>query len=196
MTDGARSLIAANAVTLAMALAFRWPLSALLWPYWIQSVVIGYFSRKRMLALDQFSIEGYEPDERETEPTEDTKRSSATFFTLHYGFFHFVYAVFIGSRASELAPWDWLGIAIAGISFVWNHRQSYLRNIEADTRGKPNLGTMMFLPYLRVIPMHLTILIGGALSAAFSPVAIVFFCLMKTGADVVMHRIEHRLLRR
>ncbi len=194
--ESTRSLLIANAVTLAMALIFQWPLSLLLWPYWIQSVVIGYFSRKRILALERFSTDGYEENGRPTEPTEETKKSSAGFFTLHYGFFHFVYAIFIGSRAGELGRWDWVGIAVAAASFIWNHRYSFQQNIEADATGTPNIGTLMFLPYLRVIPMHLTILVGGAFSGSFSPWALIVFSLLKTAADVAMHRFEHKLLQK
>ncbi len=47
--------------------------------------------------------------------------------------------------------------------FAWNHRSSYRRHIAADREGFPNIGTMMFLPFLRVVPMHLTIGLAAAL---------------------------------
>ena len=194
--ESTRSLVIANAVTLALALIFQWPLSLLLWPYWIQSVVIGYFSGKRMLALERFSTEDVLVNDQPVEPTEATKHSAVLFFALHYGFFHLGYAFFILTRAEELGRWDWIGIAVAALSFVWNHRFSYQQNIEADAAGTPNIGTLMFLPYLRVIPMHLTILAGGVLTGSFSVLAAVVFCLLKTGADVAMHLIEHKLLQR
>lgn len=191
-----RSLLIANAVTLAMALIFQWPLSLLLWPYWIQSVVIGYFSGKRLLALQRFSTEDVLVNDQPVEPTEATKHSAVLFFVLHYGFFHLGYAFFIATRADELGPWDWIGITIAALGFAWNHRFSYQQNIAADAAGMPNIGTLMFLPYLRILPMHATILAGGVLTGSFSVLAVVAFCLLKTGADVAMHLIEHKLLQR
>ena len=194
--ESTRSLLIANAVTLATALIFQWPLSLLLWPYWIQSVVIGYFSGKRMLVLERFSTEDVLVNDQPVEPTEATKHSAVLFFTLHYGFFHLGYAFFIATRAEETGCWDWIGVAVAALTFVWNHRFSYQQNIEADVAGTPNIGTLMFLPYLRIVPMHLTILAGGVLTSGFSLLVVVFFCLLKTGADVAMHRIEHKLLQR
>lgn len=57
------------------------------------------------------------------------------------------------------------------------------------------LGTLMFLPYARVVPMHLTIIFGGML-ARDSAFALLLFCSLKTAADVLMHYVEHRVLQR
>ena len=48
----------------------------------------------------------------------------------------------------------------------------------------------MFFPYLRILPMHLTIIVGGAIGSAGTG-ALLFFLVLKTIADVIMHRIEH-----
>lgn len=53
---------------------------------------------------------------------------------------------------------------------------------------------MMFLPYLRIIPMHLKIIIGGTISSG-GWILIVFMSL-KTGADYLMHIAEHRIMRK
>jgi hypothetical protein len=49
----------------------------------------------------------------------------------------------------------------------------------------------MFYPYARVIPMHLTLTLGFFIS---SP--LLFFLLLKTLADAIMHVVEHRVLLR
>ena len=54
-SESTRSLVVVNAATLLVALGLGWPVQALMWPYWIQSVVIGYYSRRRILALGRFS---------------------------------------------------------------------------------------------------------------------------------------------
>jgi hypothetical protein len=195
--ENTRSLIVANVAALALALWFQWPLALLLWPYWVQSLVIGWFSRKRILALQDFSTEGFKINDVTVAPTRAVKASTANFFALHYGFFHLVYFVFLLQGVAALTPIDWLGLAAAAVGFIVNHQASYRHNIEADARGKPNIGTLMFLPYLRIVPMHLTILAGGALAGAQVSVwgLLVFGCL-KTAADVAMHVIEHRLLQK
>jgi hypothetical protein len=52
----------------------------------------------------------------------------------------------------------------------------------------------MFLPYGRVIPMHLTIILGTFFSGGTA--GLLIFGGLKTAADIVMHKVEHRLLRR
>jgi hypothetical protein len=195
-TTSTRSLLAVNAATVAIAFALDWPVAMLLWPYWVQSVVIGYFSRKRILALGRFSTEGFTMNDRAVSPTPETQRSVANFFALHYGFFHIGYLVFlVGQYTGQLRWWDWAGLLVLGVSFAWNHRLSFNQNVEADRTGTPNIGTLMFLPYGRIIPMHITILVGGALGGD-SAWSVLVFGALKTAADVLMHHVEHRVLQR
>ncbi len=196
--DTKRSLILANLATISMALVFQWPTGLLLWPYWIQSVIIGWFSRRRILALQDFSTDGLKVNDQPVEPTLHTQRRTANFFALHYGLFHFAYAIFLWPGSKPLSTLDWLGIAVSALTFAANHRHSFQRNVEADAAGKPNIGTLMFLPYARIVPMHLAILLGGAIAggAAHSPITTLLFGGLKTAADVAMHVLEHRILQR
>ncbi len=194
-TQSTRSLLVVNAVTLAVALGLQWPVATLVWPYWIQSVVIGYYSRKRILALGRFSTEGFTMNDQPVSPTPATQRSVGNFFALHYGFFHFGYLMFLLKQAPALPWWDVLGWLALGISFAWNHRLSYRQNIESDRLGTPNIGTLMFLPYARIVPMHLTILLGGTVAGSGSG-AVLIFGALKTAADILMHHVEHRVLQR
>ncbi len=77
-----------------------------------------------------------------------------------------------------------------GVTFWYSHRASHLEHVRADLAGRPNLGTLMFLPYARVIPMHLTIVIGAQIASG----ALWLFVALKTVADVIMHKVEHRTL--
>jgi hypothetical protein len=194
--------LAGNFFAFALAVIFQWPLAAVLWPYWFQSLVIGYFSRKRMLALTDFSTEGMtEGDSDQPIPeTEAAKQRTARFFVMHYGFFHAGYAVFLVSFAPELSTFDWIGLAATAAGFAWAHKTSYDRNIEADTAGRPKLSTMMMLPYLRVIPMHFAIMLGasqlGPGQKSRAGLAILLFFVLKTASDVGMHYVEHRILQK
>jgi hypothetical protein len=193
--ESTRLLLFSNALATVLALILRWPLETLLWPYWIQSVVIGWYSRRRMLALTEFSTDGLTMNDKPVPATPASLRSTANFFTLHYGFFHAGYLVFLASKTSGLSAWDWLAFAGMAVSFVVSHGASFRQNLDADARGRPNLGTLMFLPYARVVPMHLTIILGGTL-ANDSPMVVLLFSALKTGADVLMHRVHHGLLQR
>jgi hypothetical protein len=54
----------------------------------------------------------------------------------------------------------------------------------------------MFLPYLRILPMHLTIILGGLASRDGGAWTLVLFTLLKTAADVAMHVAEQAIFRR
>src|SRR5512140_571136 len=97
LTAGAVPLVAANAVAVATALFFGWPIGTLVWPYLAQSVAIGWLARGRMLDEPRISTEGLTSNGRPVPPTPEGRRSTANFFALHYGFFHVMYAIAIVS---------------------------------------------------------------------------------------------------
>jgi hypothetical protein len=192
MSPSARHLLLANGATLGAALLLHWPAGWLLWPYWLQSVVIGWYARERMLGLERFSTEGFTSNGRRV-PEDDpaSKRSTANFFTLHYGFFHLGYLVFLCEEHALHARWDWLVLFACGVSFVLSQRETYAVQHAADLRGRPNLGTLMFTPYLRIVPMHLAILLGAKLGGGTAMLA--GFTALKTASDLLLDRIDRRM---
>jgi Family of unknown function (DUF6498) len=123
------------------------------------------------------------------------RRSTAVFFALHYGFFHFAYLMFLtrGVAGSRLGANDWLGIVVSVLTFAGAHGYSLAFNEGRDFKDrKPNLGAIMFHPYLRIIPMHLTIIIGSGVAGLALPL----FIGLKTLSDAGMHAVEHALFRR
>ena len=193
--DSTRLLVISNAITLVAALVLHWPIETLMWPYWIQSVIIGWYSRKRMLALHQFSTEGLTSNDEPVPETPKAARSTANFFAIHYGFFHLGYFVFLYQNIDKLSRWDWLAFMGLAVSFVMSHGASFRQHVAADARGRPNLGVMLFLPYLRIIPMHLTLIFGRAIGGD-GVGALLLFGVLKTLADVGMHKAQNRILRR
>ena len=193
-----RALLASNAVTLVIALVEDWSLAPLLLVYWSQSVIIGGFHVRRLLNLREYTTEGLKMNGRPVEAGPKAQRQIAGFFALHYGFFHFVYLIFV---VSGIASDDgestiaWLGLAGAMLVFAVNHFFSYIQNRDFDRQGKPNIGTMLFLPYARVVPMHLLIVMGATLGGD-SRAYLAFFIVLKILADAVMHVVEHRALRK
>ncbi len=205
------SILAGNAFTIVLAMTQGWDLGPLLVIYWAQSVTIGVFHVFRMLKLRQFCTEGFTSNGQRVPETERGKRSTALFFAIHYGFFHFGYAIFLlsgmfggsdelpeGAAAVSKGGGDfdliWLVLGILG--FVVSHWFSFFRNVSSDIERRPNLGVMMFLPYLRIIPMHLTIVLGGAMDAGGGWMVLLLFLLLKTGADYGFHIVEHRVLQK
>lgn len=191
LTDrSAWTLLAANAVTLVVALVGRWDIRPLLWVYWGQSVIIGAFNFIRMITLTHFTTEGLTSNDQPVPATSGGKYSTAVFFAFHYGFFHLVYLVFL---AAEFRPTGgrgtWSSIALCLAAFLLNHLFSFRQNQAEDQRRVLNLGTLLFFPYARILPMHLTIILGAALTRWLNPLLI--FLPLKTLADLIMHATEH-----
>lgn len=187
-----QNLIVTNLVTIVIALIEGWSLSPILWVYWFQSVTIGIFSFVRIWELRDFSTEGFTLNNKKVAPTKETKRSTAIFFAFHYGFFHLGYFFFlVFGRGVDRN--QFMFILLNALLFFGNHLKSYLYNCSKE-QVKQNIGTLMFYPYLRIIPMHLTIILGSM--ASIAGVGLIFFMILKTISDAAMHTIEHRVLRR
>lgn len=183
-------LLLANAATLLLAWTFHWTVGDLMWPYWVQSVVIGWFARQRMLALHRFSTEGFTSNDQPVPETEEGKRSTAGFFVLHYGIFHFAYFAFLLGMAKPSGPLQALVLIACGVSFALGQNKTFLAQTAADARGRPNLGALMCLPYLRVVPMHIAIILAPK---GISGAGALFFMAMKTAADLLMDHVDRRI---
>lgn len=186
----ARNLILANIITLIAALVFQWEVAWLLWPFWIQSVIIGIYARKRMLDLAQFSTDGFTSNDQPVPENEQGKRSTANFFVLHYGGFHLGYLVFLLAEHRVSGLWNMSILLACGVSFVLSQRTTYAVQHAADLRGKPNLGKLMFMPYVRILPMHLGIIFGSGLGGgAFM---LVLFTALKTLSDIALDHWDRK----
>jgi hypothetical protein len=184
------SLIISNLVVIVLAIIQNWELGTVLWVYWSQSVIIGVFNFFRIVYLKNFSTENFTIADRPVQPTEGTKLFTAFFFAFHYGFFHFVYAGFLGVdflfRHSEISL---MSVLFGGGIFAINHFFSFQHNRANDERIKQNIGKLMFSPYFRIIPMHIFLVLGGISGG----VGLVFFLILKGVADVIGHVSKHRI---
>jgi Na+/H+ antiporter NhaD/arsenite permease-like protein len=163
-------LILANVVTIIVAVAFKWNVIDVMWVYWAQSIIIGLIACFRMLLLKQIFTAG--------------------FFLIHYGGFHLGYFFFLYFPEEPQGGIPTVGIALCIMVFLVNHAFSYWHNRKRDMNRKPNVGTLMFTPYVRIIPMHITIVFGS--NYATSTKTLALFLVLKTIMDVIMHMIEHR----
>ncbi len=143
-----------------------------------------------MLALKKFSTEGFTSNDQPVPENEKGKRSTASFFVMHYGIFHFVYLMFLLEKAKLDSAWDALWIIVCGFSYVLAQRKTSEQQIASDALGKPNISKLMFLPYLRILPMHLTIIFGMIGGSTFS---ILFFIALKTIADILLDKFDRNM---
>ena len=187
-------LLLSNLFTMVLAVYQQWDVFVLMWIYWGQSVIIGYFNVHRIMDLKEFSTAGFRINNRPVKPTPATQRQTAIFFALHYGIFHLGYLVFLGADAKVAGGFPVFSVLVCVGVFYLNHWFSYRYNREQEQDRVPNIGSIMFFPYIRIIPMHLMI-VAGVTVLGGSTGALIVFLLLKTAADVAMHVVEHAMAR-
>jgi hypothetical protein len=203
------ALVLANIITIVLAIIGNWDLSTVLFIYWAQSVVIGFFAVVTILSADSASLAAEmnglaagNPGKKMVWSTRGVtlyKFVMAGFFCVHYGLFHFAYFMFI-VEGGLFGP---VNLAAGGVwaacgVFFANHLYSFLYNRGREPQGVQSLNAAFFRPYNRIIPMHLTIIFGAFVVLAFGLIGIttllpvlVLFLALKTYMDVRMHIRKH-----
>mgnify|MGYP001582647245 CR=1 FL=1 len=201
------SLVFSNLLVIFFAVVDGISANEVLWIYWSQSVIIGIFNFIKMITLKDFSTEGFKQGKKQMLPTRATAISSAIFFLFHYGFFHLVYAVFLGafsefSYSEGSSSGTKYFLLSAGMFFI-SYLIEFVSSRKEQSDELPNIGYIMFAPYARIIPMHLTIIFGGFIGAAGSIFStntnlaiIVLFIGIKTVVDLITHSIDFNKLKK
>jgi hypothetical protein len=153
--------------------------NTIIWIYWLQSVLIGLFNFFELLSVNNPDSTSLSLNSQPV--TKGSMGCAAWFFLLHYGFFHFVYAIFLLVDKSSGVNGKLLLIT-AGI-FVAESTIQLIRKRNSLQTEKVNVGKMFFTPYLRIVPMHLMILVPSF----FGITASVLFLVLKTVADAGMY---------
>lgn len=153
--------------------------NTIIWIYWLQSILIGFFN-----FIDLMTVKN--PDESSmkmnNQPvTKSNMGCAAWFFLFHFGFFHFVYAIFL--LTSNLKGANGKIILISAGIFLAESTIQLIRKKRIPETEKVNVGKMFFTPYLRIVPMHLVILLPSFLGIAGS----LIFLVLKMIADVGMY---------
>lgn len=201
------SLVFSNVLVIIFAIVDRLSAIDVLWIYWSQSVIIGIFNFIKILSLKEFSTEGLKQGNKPVLPTRGAKISTAIFFLIHYGFFHLIYSVFLGGFSSFAHTSN----SGSGISYLFyssaiffvSYLIEFINSRNEENEEFPNLGYLMFAPYARIIPMHLTIIFGGFIGAAGSFLSadtnlaiIVLFTGIKTIVDLITHSFSFDMFKK
>lgn len=194
------TLVLSNVIVIILAVVQGWSLLNLMWVYVIQSLIIGFFNFFKILNLKNFSTKNFRINNKKAEPTPETKKFTAVFFAIHYGLFHFGYIMFLSAglplfNAGQHEPIRVGYLLFVSLLFFINHLFSFYYNKKKDSNKTPNIGTVMFFPYARILPMHLTIVLGGIFISMenYSKIILAFFLILKTLADLIMHNVEHQI---
>jgi len=156
------------------------------WIYWFQSITIGLFNFLDLLTIKNYDATGLKMNDQPV--TAGNKGCTAWFFLFHFGAFHIGYAVFLladlGIRSVNKK------VLLLGIAaFFLEAMINFMRQKQMERTVTFNLGTMFFLPYLRIIPMHLMIL----LPAFFGWEPSLLFLVLKMGADILSFLLYRHL---
>jgi hypothetical protein len=192
-------LVIANLVPLLGVYAWGWSVAELLFMYWTESAIIGFFNVLKMaLARGPMSGElsvrlplaGASAYDTATPPGALAfKLFAIPFFIVHYGIFMaahlaFLVAFFLESFSFGLALAAIAGSAALfashGISFVLNYlgKKEYL---------KAGAGSLMAAPYPRIVLMQFVLILGAIIGApilVFVPGKILF--------DAFAHLMERK----
>lgn len=174
-------LLLSNGLIIYFAIVEEWNIMDVMWIYWAQSLMIGFFNFLHILDLKDYSTEGYELLFKIS-----MKVQMALFFLFHWGLLHIVFLVFllyIWAVTPSLSP---PMLALCIIVFLITHAAAYWVNRHRDVNRKPNIGDVVFHPYARVLPMWV-ILAPGIYYSEGSFTTLVVFLALKTIADMIMH---------
>jgi len=197
LDETAKSLLSANIVSILLALIFGFELSALVWVYWAESVIIGFWT---VAALIYAGLR----ISRKQAGFAFTMLFFVGFFLIHYGMFHLGYLVFLATLpwftpTMGMLPYLGLTSAIFFLSHGFSFYVNSVKRTEIVEGGQDMIGRIFFAPYKRIVPMHLTI-IFSAFIAALLPVyaanigILMLFMGLKTMGDLYAHQKKHHAI--
>lgn len=189
-------LLFANLLPIIGVVYWGWSLTLLLIIYWLEGLIVGFFTLVKMVFSNGTGRE---------------KIANMAFFCIHYGLFWVAHGVFlavfvlpiitqnpeIGGRAINTgfnASLKWLLLSLFTshfLSFVLNFlRQPQARNLPPHV--------IMWLPYGRVVVMHILIITSALLAAKFggSPAVLFAFITLKITADILSHAATNNIYAR
>ena len=158
----------------------------LLFLYWLQSAALGLFTFIQLLTVPNDQVEIVENNGKPMSQA-SSRGCGSLFFAFHYGIFHLVYLIMIWARVDGKVDVGFLKISFFIILIA--EFMEFVRKKQATATTPVQTGYIFFLPYLRIVPMHL-MLVGASLSGWSD---ITLFLVLKTIADVAMHLLTNRL---
>ena len=160
--------------------------------FYIQSVLIGLVNVAELYSFDNYVNKEFVQhlEDKKTKGCFSKKDGCfALFFAGHYGGFHFVYLFFLAGII-DFHKLDIPFIKTTCLVLIGNAVINFVHDKIRNRDEAVNLGVMFFMPYARVVPMHLMILLPE-----FFPVSrSILFLLLKAGADVIMFIVQRRMM--
>jgi len=189
------SLIIANFIPFFGVIFLGWNLFAVLFFYWSENIVIGFYNVLKMYKVGKFYKAGVDKTQSSGGVLINLMAGSyILFFIFHYGTFTLIHGIFIFAM---FGPPDIsiFTIVVGIISLFISHGISYYENFINKEEYKKISPTYLFnQPYRRIIVMHMTIVLSGfAVIALKLPIiSILLLIVLKTIIDLNSHKQEHK----
>jgi hypothetical protein len=195
-------LVVVNTIPLFGVLFFGWSLFSIMFLYWLENGIIGFFNVFKIAKASGAPRPGDPGFTVGGRPVSSpNKVVMIVFFIFHYGLFWTVHGIFVFvlfglTFSSETrGGFEPGGVAIAAVSLFLSHGVSFFVNfLGKDEYLTISPNRQMLEPYPRVVVLHVTILAGGFLAGYLGAplAALVMLVLLKTAIDLWAHVREHR----
>ncbi|MFA5856490.1 MAG: DUF6498-containing protein [Candidatus Pacearchaeota archaeon] len=194
-------LIISNLIPIYGVLFWNWNIFNILILYWLESGIIGFFTIfKIMLSNGDLNYKNDKPIKLNLTLKIFLKLILIPFFIIHYSIFmlvHLMFIYFISTLTkSPIQPFYLAMILLLySIIFLISHGLSFINNFiikKEYEKISPNVA--MASPYLRIIVMHLTILLGTFLFVIIGipRIGSTLIIILKTLLDLFFHYKEHQ----
>lgn len=188
-------LILANTIPLIGVIFFGWDVFALLFFYWLETIIIGLYNIPKLIKvcsrdnLPHIKFNGQTVDPRLHSPI------YIGFYALHFAGFIFGTGIFLFKLFGPSTV-DLVSVFLIAISMIISHWISFKTNF-LDKREYISISPdhQMYQPYRRVLVMLAVVTLGGFL-VGFQEnkiPALVVLVIVKTFIDFLIHANEHHL---
>jgi len=191
------TLVLTNVVTISAAFLEHWPFSTIIWVYWCQTLIIGVFAFLRAIALTDLTVASV--DRIRLRFTLKGKLRAGAFFLSHFTVVQLFLTFVLWQVIGPVTSVNGIILLSTSLLFFTNHLFSYIYNGKKERVVHKNLGVIVLRPYLRMLPLFVAFLFAGIIiallylsrEAHLQPVGYLVLLVLKTGADVTAHSLEH-----
>jgi len=191
------ALVLTNIITIAFAFVGHWAFSTIIWVYWCQTLIIGFFAFLRAISITDISYPGVERIQLRF--SLKAKLRTGAFFLAHFTVVQGCLTLVLWGIIGPVTNVNGIILLSSSLLFFSNHLFSYVYNRKKERVVRKNIGITVLRPYLRLLPLFVAFLFVGMIVASFYlikeeqlvPVAFVVLFVFKTGADVTAHTLEH-----
>lgn len=186
-------LVLANAIPILGVLFWGWEVSHILFLYWIESAIIGFYSLIKMAIVAKWQSLFLIP-----------------FFLVHYSGFmvaHLLLLIQFFFPGIEFnGDWRFIQVELfymalvlkpAILALIVSHGMSFIVNFLYKKEYKQLSGkAQSFMPYNRIVIMHITIIFAGALTIALGETftTLLLFIFVKMVVDITSHLKVHKTI--